>query len=87
MTNKAKTTSLAVAAAAASLIMTGCAMTGGSMQTASTDVHCSGVNSCKGQTACKSASNDCKGKNSCKGQGWLPKANKADCEADGGKVI
>ena len=34
-------------------------------------VHCSGVNSCKGQSACKGANNACKGQNSCKGKGFL----------------
>jgi uncharacterized membrane protein len=49
-------------------------------------VHCAGVNSCKGQTACKSATNACKGQNSCKGQGWLPMSKK-ECKAKGGTVI
>ena len=31
---------------------------------------CYGVNSCKGQSDCKSASHACKGQNSCKGQGF-----------------
>jgi uncharacterized membrane protein len=32
--------------------------------------HCYGVNSCKGQSDCKSGNHDCKGMNSCKGQGF-----------------
>lgn len=79
---------VAAATAAAGLFLSGCASMGSSpMQMAKADVHCAGINSCKGQTACKSAMNDCKGKNSCKGKGWLPRASKAECEADGGKVI
>jgi len=80
-------TGLLVAAAAAGLLLSGCA-SHGPMQMSSTDgsVHCSGVNSCKGKTSCKSASNDCKGKNSCKGQGWLG-MSKAECDEKGGKVI
>jgi hypothetical protein len=31
---------------------------------------CYGVNSCKGQSDCKSANHACKGQNSCKGQGF-----------------
>jgi uncharacterized membrane protein len=31
---------------------------------------CYGVNSCKGQSDCKSGSHACKGQNSCKGQGF-----------------
>ena len=49
----------------------------GSFTTASADeakVHCDGVNSCKGQSSCKSA------KNSCKGQGFKEMTQK-DCDA------
>ena len=31
---------------------------------------CYGVNSCKGQSDCKSGNHDCKGLNDCKGQGF-----------------
>jgi len=31
---------------------------------------CYGINSCKGQSDCKSGSYACKGQNSCKGQGF-----------------
>lgn len=48
-------------------------------------VMCSGVNSCKGHSECKTANSSCKGLNSCKGQGWLG-LTKADCEAQGGKA-
>ena len=51
--------------------------------TASADeakVHCDGVNSCKGQSACKGAKNSCKGHNSCKGQGFKEMTQK-DCDA------
>lgn len=43
-------------------------------------VHCMGVNSCKGQSACKTADNACKGQNSCKGQGFL-ELTQAQCDA------
>jgi uncharacterized membrane protein len=43
-------------------------------------VHCSGVNACKGQSACKSAHNACKDQNSCKGQGFL-ELTKQECDA------
>ncbi len=33
-------------------------------------VECKGVNACKGQTDCGTASHDCSGKNACKGKGW-----------------
>jgi hypothetical protein len=43
-------------------------------------VHCDGVNSCKGQSACKSAKNSCKGQNSCKGEGFK-ELTQQDCDA------
>jgi hypothetical protein len=43
-------------------------------------MHCDGVNSCKGQSSCKSATNSCKGQNSCKGKGWS-EMTKKDCDA------
>lgn len=46
--------------------------------------HCVGANACKGQGACKSASNSCKGHNSCKGQGFTA-TTQADCAKAGGK--
>ena len=55
----------------------------GSFTTASADeakVHCDGVNSCKGQSSCKSAKNSCKGQNACKGQGFKEVTQK-DCDA------
>ena len=45
---------------------------------------CIGVNGCKGQSACHTATTSCAGQNSCKGQGWV-KATKAECDAKGGK--
>ncbi len=54
-----------------------------SVTTASADeakVKCTGVNSCKGQSSCKSAKNSCKGMNSCKGQGFV-EMSKSDCAA------
>jgi hypothetical protein len=48
-------------------------------------VKCVGANSCKGQSACKSAQNDCKGKNACKGQGFV-QTSAQDCKDKGGTV-
>ncbi|MGV6857751.1 MAG: BufA2 family periplasmic bufferin-type metallophore [bacterium] len=82
-----KVTGLAVASAAA-LLLSGCStmdsMGSGSSAKQAT-VHCMGVNSCKGQTACNTANNACKGQNACKGKGWLP-MTKSQCEAKGGTV-
>ena len=44
-------------------------------------VKCSGANSCKGTSACKTASS------SCKGQGWTETTDVASCTAQGGKVV
>ena len=58
------------------------------VSTASADeakIKCTGVNSCKGQSSCKSAKNSCKGMNSCKGQGFKDLTSKA-CSAQGGSL-
>ena len=40
---------------------------------------CRGLNSCKGQGACKTAKNECKGKNACAGQGGCASVDKHAC--------
>jgi hypothetical protein len=50
-------------------------------------VKCAGLNACKGQSACKTASSSCKGLNACKGQGWTEASTAQDCTAKGGKVM
>ena len=65
-----KLSGVALAAAAATLFVAGCA-TQGTGYAATGQVECTGVNGCKGQSECKTASNDCKGKNSCRGEGYL----------------
>ena len=74
-----------LAAAAAALFATGVVTYTSSAHAGG--VHCGGINSCKGQTACKTASNACKGQNSCKGQGYLETASADECTAKGGKVL
>jgi uncharacterized membrane protein len=67
-------TGVALATAAAMLFGTALAGTASAADAPKADaakVHCTGVNSCKGQSACKSANNACKGQNSCKGKGFL----------------
>jgi len=59
-----------IAAAAATLIVAGAALAPVS-HAEEVKGHCIGANACKGQGACKSASNDCKGMNACKGKGFL----------------
>jgi len=73
-----------IAASVAGLFSMGAAGVASAKQT--DEVMCSGVNGCKGQSACKGANNACKGQNGCKGQGNA-KMSKADCLAKGGKVV
>ena len=75
-------TGVTLATAAAMLFGTafvGTASAGDAPKAAAATIHCTGVNSCKGQSACKSANNACKGQNSCKGKGFL-EMTKADCD-------
>jgi hypothetical protein len=76
---------IALATAAAAVFAAGSLMAP-TAQAADAQVHCSGINSCKGTAECKTAKNECKGHNSCKGQGWVTKDSAKDCEAAGGKV-
>jgi hypothetical protein len=48
-------------------------------------VKCEGVNSCKGQSDCKSARNSCKGQNGCSGQGFK-ELTQAECDAAKAKL-
>jgi membrane-bound ClpP family serine protease len=48
-------------------------------------VHCMGVNGCKGKSDCATADNACKGHNACKGKGWVAMSAK-ECAKKGGKV-
>jgi uncharacterized membrane protein len=74
-------------AAAALIALSGASLTSPAFagDTQSEAVHCYGVNSCKGQSDCKSGNHDCKGQNSCKGQGFKAETAKA-CAAAGGSL-
>ncbi len=50
-------------------------------------VKCAGLNACKGQGSCKSASNDCKGKNACKGHSFVETKSAQECNQRGGQVV
>ena len=72
-----------IASAAAALFLSG-AVTARADEAAGDDqVHCGGVNACKGKAACATRTNDCAGKNECKGKGWVEMSAK-DCKAKGG---
>ena len=90
-----KLSGITLATVAATLLLAGC----GGKETASADkkaapetatkvatVKCSGINSCKGKSACATADSACSGQNSCKGKGWI-KTSKEECDTKGGKVI
>ena len=85
MINKTTKSGLAIAAAAAALF----ALCAAPMAQAAEDggVKCSGVNSCKGSSECKTAKSECKGQNSCKGQGWVSKKTADECTKAGGMVV
>jgi uncharacterized membrane protein len=74
MNETSRFTGVALAAAAATLFIAGCASSGGSTHmadTSSVKVKCYGANACKGQAECKTAMNGCKGQNACKAQGFV----------------
>lgn len=77
-----KASGVTLAATAAALLIGGATMAPTSAQ-AEDKVHCFGINACKGQGACKTASNACKGQNACKGKGFVS-LTKAECDSKGG---
>jgi len=83
-----RTARLALAASAAALFATAAAAPVFADEgQGSTQVKCMGINACKGQTKCKTATNACAGHNSCKGMGWLLSPSREECEKQGGKVV
>jgi hypothetical protein len=75
-----KNTSGVTAATAAALLF-GTALSGITFASDEAKIQCTGVNACKGQSACKSANNACKGQNSCKGKGFLEMTQKECADA------
>lgn len=76
---------VSMAAAAAIVALSGASLPSPSFAADAQTVHCYGVNACKGQSDCKSATHDCKGMNTCKGQGFKELTSKA-CTAKGGSL-
>ena len=79
-TNKATRAAIATAAA---LMFSTMSVTANAADQAK--VKCEGVNSCKGTSACGTATNACQGQNSCKGKGYLM-LTQADCDAAKAKM-
>ncbi|MEH6457275.1 MAG: hypothetical protein V7749_13180 [Cocleimonas sp.] len=89
--SKTKFSGITLASAAAAILLSACGGDKAAKVVAPVaekvaEVKCSGINSCKGTSACATATSACQGQNSCKGKGWI-KATKADCEAKGGTVL
>ena len=84
LTRKSAGVALAVAAAG---MLGGCYSNANKSDVASAaaDVHCYGVNKCKGYNDCKTANNACKGMASCKGKGFVNMSEHA-CSEVGGTV-
>ena len=80
------TKGILIASAAATLVLGGAVLARADQKTGGDMVHCSGVNSCKGQGECAGGGHGCAGKNGCKGQGWV-ELSKDDCAKKGGKVV
>jgi hypothetical protein len=76
----------ALAAAALTLAVTGAGLVSTTASAAEGKVMCQGVNACKGQGACKTASNSCAGQAACKGQAWIHTTS-AQCKKWGGTIL
>ncbi len=86
MTSIRKIAGATLAATAAAMILAGGIGLTASPASAES-VRCMGINACKGQGSCKTASNSCKGQNSCKTHGWVEQSSAETCTAAGGMVI
>lgn len=86
MNQAKKLSGVALATATAALMLTGMTVTSVANAGAKpATVKCTGINSCKGKSACGTATTTCAGQNSCKGKGWIMVTPKV-CKAKGGKI-
>jgi hypothetical protein len=79
-------TGILMATAVAAIFMSGAVLAAEEGNAEEAKVHCAGINSCKGTSECKTATNECKGKNACSGKGFISTTEK-ECTEKGGKVI
>lgn len=79
------TSSIAAAAALFAVSAVAISVPAQAAEKAGDTVHCYGINSCKGQSDCKTANNACKGQNTCKGQGFK-EVSVAKCTSAGGST-
>jgi hypothetical protein len=86
MNSKRRTNGAVLATAAAALFMAApISVNADSHEGAAEPMgQCMGGNSCKGQSACKTANSSCKGQNACKGEG-MTQTTKAECNEAGGE--
>ena len=75
-----------IASAAAGLILAG-NVVARAADKAGGEVHCAGINACKGKGSCAGAENSCKAKNDCKGKGRVDVSSVDECTKAGGKVV
>lgn len=80
------TSGVLLATAAAALFMSGNVMAAEQGTAQEAKVSCGGINACKGQSECATATSSCKGANACKGQGVVT-TTKKECDEKGGKVV
>ncbi len=83
-----KLSGITLASAAAALLISGVSTTvvSAAAHEKKAEIKCSGINSCKGTSACATATTSCAGQNSCKGHGWV-KATAEECKEKGGEVV
>lgn len=75
-----------VATGAAALLLAG-GVVARAVEQGSGEVHCAGINECKGKGSCAGAANACKAQNECKGKGYVDVSSAEECIKKGGKVI
>ncbi len=75
-----------IASAAASLVLAG-HVVARAAEKGGGEVHCAGINECKGKGSCAGAENACKAKNECKGKGYVDVSSAEECTKKGGKVV
>lgn len=78
---------LIIAALAGALAVPGLALAGnGPVQEKEGEIHCYGVNKCKGVGDCGGKGHSCAGENACKGQGYLDMSKDLCLKIEGGRL-
>ena len=74
-----------IASAAAALILSG-RVVARAADKAGGEVHCAGINACKGKGICAGPESECAGVNACRGKGVIATTAEG-CKQKGGKVV